>query len=174
MKFKMYVVAALAVFTLPAFTAASDEITGALTLSRVIELAFANAPEVQLSNTRIAEGEAKLAGAQVRTLENPKFDLAAGPRLGNDSSVDVEVGFEVPFELGNLRDKRVALAQAGIQRERYAVGDVRRRAASAELRRRHGDEEVKVRQVQLGRGGTRGRRQPRDGIPLEPRCPSPR
>lgn len=131
MKLKMYFVAVLSVLVLPVFAAAKDEIKGALTLTRVIELATANAPEVRLSNTRIAEGEAKLAGAQVRTLENPKFDLAAGPRNGTDSSVDIEAGFEIPFELGNRRSKRVAVAQAGIKREKYATGDVRRQSVAA-------------------------------------------
>lgn len=130
MKLKMYVVTALSVLALPAFAAASDEIKGTLTLSRVIELAAANAPEVRLSTTRIAEGMAKFVGAQVRTLENPKFDLAAGPRNGTSSSVDVEVGFEIPFELGSRRDKRVAVAQAGIQREKYATGDIRRQSVA--------------------------------------------
>jgi len=131
MKLKMYVVVVLSVFALPVLAAAKDEIKGALTMARVIELAAANAPEVRLSTTRITEGEAKLAGAQVRTLENPKLDLAAGPRNGTDSSVDVEVGFEIPFELGSRRNKRLALAQAGLQREKYSTGDVRRQSVAA-------------------------------------------
>jgi cobalt-zinc-cadmium efflux system outer membrane protein len=121
----------LSLFALPVFAAA--EIKGTLSLTRVIELAAANAPEVRLSITRIAEGEAKLAGAQVRTLENPKLDLAAGPRNGTDSSVDIEVGFEIPFELGSRRSKRVAFAQAGVQREKYATGDVRLQAVAASV-----------------------------------------
>ena len=104
---------------------------GILTLARVIELAAANAPDVRLSITRVAEGEARLAGAQVRTRENPKMDLATGPRNGPESSVDVEVGFEIPFELGSRREKRIAVAQAGIQREMQATEDVRRRAVAA-------------------------------------------
>src|SRR6185369_8444109 len=115
MHMKKYVFAVLAAFALPAW-AIADEVKGVLTLARVIELAAANAPEVRLSTTRIAEGEAKLAGAQIRTQENPKLDLAAGPRSGTESSADVEVGFEIPFELGSKRSKRVVMAQAGIQR----------------------------------------------------------
>ena len=131
MKLSMLIVVILSVFALPVLVTAADEIKGALTLARVIELAATTAPEVRLSITRIAEGEAKLAGAQVRTLENPKFDLAAGPRNGTDSSVDVEVGFEIPFELGSRRSKRVTVAQSGIQREKYATGDIRRQTVAA-------------------------------------------
>ncbi len=97
----------------------------------MIELAAANAPEVRLSTTRIADAEAKLAGAQVRTREDPKMDLAAGPRSGPERSVDAEVGFEIPFDLGSRREKRIAVAQAGIQREKHTTGDVRRQATAA-------------------------------------------
>lgn len=130
MHMKKYVFAVLAVLALPTL-AIADEVKGVLTLARVIEISAANAPEVRLSTTRIAEAEAKLAGAQIRTLDNPKLDLAAGPRNGSESSVDVEVGFEIPFELGNRRDKRVAAAQAGIQRDKHATGDIRRQSVAA-------------------------------------------
>jgi outer membrane protein, heavy metal efflux system len=101
-----------------------------LTLPMVIELA-SDAPEVRLAGTRIAEGEARLAGARVRTLENPKLDLAAGPRSGSETSADVEVGVEIPIELGGRRSKRMALAKAGIEREKYATEDVRRLSVAA-------------------------------------------
>jgi len=101
------------------------------TLVRVIEFAAIHAPEVRLATTRYAEGEARLAAAQVRTLENPKLDLTAGPRQGTENSVDVEVGLEIPLELGRRRDKRVALARAGMEREKHTIGDVRRLAIAA-------------------------------------------
>jgi len=118
-------------FAFPASVTAADVDEGVLTLARVIELAAANAPDVRLSITRVAEGEARLAGAQARTRENPKMDLATGPRNGPESSVDVEVGLEIPFELGGRREKRIAVAQAGVQREMQATEDVRRRAVAA-------------------------------------------
>lgn len=130
MQTKKYLFALLTALALPTVAVADGEGKRPLTLARVIELSIANAPEVRLATTRIAESEAKLAGAQVRTLENPKLDLAAGPRNGSGSSTDVEVGFEIPFELGSRRDKRIALAQADIQREKHAAGDVRRQAVS--------------------------------------------
>src|SRR6185369_12435500 len=131
MNIKKYVFALLSALVLPTLATAAEEVKGALTLARVIEFSAANAPEVRLSTTRIAEGEAKLAGAQVRTLENPKLDLAAGPRNRGESSIDVEAGFEIPIELGSKRSKRVAVARAGIQREKYAAGDVRRQSVAA-------------------------------------------
>ncbi len=127
----LYVLAVFTVCALPASVTAVNVDEGVLTLARVIELAAANAPEVRLSTTRVAEKEAKLAGARVRTLESPKMDLAAGRRNGPEGSVEVEVGFEIPFELGSRREKRIAVAQAGIQREKHATGDVRRHAVTA-------------------------------------------
>lgn len=102
-----------------------------ITLARVIALSTVNSPEVRLSTTRVAEEEAKLATAQVRTLENPKLDFAVGPRDGTQTTLDAEVGIDIPIELGGRREKRMTLAHAGIQRERHAASDVRRQAVSA-------------------------------------------
>jgi len=123
--------ALVAVCILPTAAIAADLVREPLNLARVIELSSASAPDVRLAINRIAEGEAKLAGAQVRTLENPKLDLNAGPRTGAENSIDVEVGMEIPIELGSRRSKRVAVARAGIQREKQATEDVRRQAVTA-------------------------------------------
>ena len=126
--------AAAVICALSAVTmAAAAGIEGALTQTRVIELSGAGMPDICLAATRVAEEEAKLIGAQVRTLENPKLDLAAGPRNGEQSTFDAEVGLEIPVELGARREKRIALAQAGILREKHGVEDVRRRAVTAAL-----------------------------------------
>lgn len=117
--------------TLPATLLAADTAPAPLTLARVIELSSTNAPEVQMAATRVAEGEAKLDGARVRSLENPRLSLAAGPRSGDETSLDLEAELEVPVELGKRRDKRIALADAGIRRERHAVADARRVAVAA-------------------------------------------
>jgi len=99
-----------------------------LTLSRVIDLAGKIAPEVRIAATRVAEEEGKLAGAKVRALENPKLEAALGPRIGPSTTVDVDVGVEIPFERGGKRERRIAAARAGIQREKHAVEDARRQA----------------------------------------------
>jgi cobalt-zinc-cadmium efflux system outer membrane protein len=99
-----------------------------LTLSRVIDLAGKTAPEVRIAATRIAEEEGKLTGAQVRALENPKLEAALGPRIGLNTTVDVDVGVEIPFERGGKRERRIAAARAGIQREKHAVENARRQA----------------------------------------------
>jgi cobalt-zinc-cadmium efflux system outer membrane protein len=99
-----------------------------LTLSRVIDLAGKTAPEVRIAATRIAEEEGRLAGAQVRSLENPRLEAALGPRIGPTTTVDVDVGVEIPFERGGKMDHRVAVARAGILREKHAVEDARRQA----------------------------------------------
>lgn len=78
-----------------------------LTLARVIELAASIGPEVRISKTHVVEEEAKLAGAKVRTIENPKLELAAGPRSGDESSLDTDLALEIPIELWGRRDKRI-------------------------------------------------------------------
>lgn len=118
----------LPVLFLPAVLYAQGPIAESLTLSRVIELAGTNARDVRIATTRIAEEEGKLTGAKVRALENPKLEAALGPRIGPSPTVDVDVGVEIPFERGGKRERRIAAARAGVQREKYAVDDARRQA----------------------------------------------
>jgi cobalt-zinc-cadmium efflux system outer membrane protein len=94
----------------------------------VIELAGTKSPEVLLAATRIAEEEGRFTGAQVRSLENPKLEAALGPRIGPTTTVDVDVGVEIPFERGGKRDRRIAAARAGLQREKHASDNARRQA----------------------------------------------
>lgn len=117
-----------------------------LTLTRVIELASEAAPEVRLAASRVAVEEAKLAGADVRALENPRLGLFAGPRSGDGTSADLAAELEVPVELGQRREKRVDLARAGIRRETLAAGEARRggvaAAVSAYYRVLHAEEQL--------------------------------
>jgi cobalt-zinc-cadmium efflux system outer membrane protein len=137
-------------FALPASGSTEQGGEGALTLPRVIELSASAAPEVRLSATRLAEEKAKVAGAQVRTLQNPELELAAGPRTGDENSIDTEVGVEIPIELWGRRDKRIAFARAGLQREEHTANDVRRQSVSAAVgayyRVLHAEERLRVAQ----------------------------
>jgi cobalt-zinc-cadmium efflux system outer membrane protein len=132
MKIRLLQVLAIVTFcTQPASVTAAEPGKEPLTLARVIELSATNAPEVRLANNQVAIGKVKLAGARVRTLENPKLDLVVGPRTSTQTSVDLELGMEIPIELGNRRGRRIAVAQAGIRRGIHATEDVRRQAVAA-------------------------------------------
>lgn len=107
------------------------EIGEPLTLERVIALSSQSAPALRLAANSVEEQEAKLDGARVRSLENPKLSLAAGPRSGDGTTLDLEAEIEVPVELGGRREKRVAVAQAGLKRERQFAEATRREAVAA-------------------------------------------
>lgn len=118
-----------------ATVSASEPATAPLTLARVIEMATEHAPEARIASTRIAEEEARVAGAQVRALENPRLSVAAGPRSGGDeSALDAELELEVPFELGDKRGKRTAVARAGVRRETHAAANLRRHGVTEAVR----------------------------------------
>ncbi|MBF8258807.1 MAG: efflux pump, RND family, outer membrane protein, partial [Actinobacteria bacterium] len=125
---RMWSCLVLPVLFLPVVLYAQGPPAEPLTLSRVIELAGTNSRDVRIAVTRIAEEEGRFTGAQVRSLENPKLEAALGPRIGPTTTVDVDVSVEIPFERGGKRDRRVAVARAGVQREKHAVDDARRQA----------------------------------------------
>lgn len=129
---KFFLLSALLVaVALPAVGSAAEVGEEPLTLARVMKLAASAAPEVRISATQVTEGEARLAGAKVRTLENPQLELEAGPRSAEEDSVDFGVGLEIPVELWGRRDKRIAVAEAGLQRERFLAREARRQAVIA-------------------------------------------
>ena len=109
----------LVTFVLPCTGSAADYGGEPLTRDRVMELAASAAPEVRVARTQVAEEEARLDGAKVRTLENPELELEAGPRSAEEDSVDFGVGLEFPVELWGRRDKRIAVAEAVLQRETF-------------------------------------------------------
>lgn len=128
MKNRIWSCLVLPVLFLPVVLYAQVPPAEPLTLSRVIELAGTNSRDVRIAVTRIAEEEGRFTGAQVRSIENPKLEAALGPRIGTTTTVDVDVSVEIPFERGGKRDRRVAVARAGVQREKHAVDDARRHA----------------------------------------------
>jgi len=128
MKNRIWSCLVLPVLFLPVVLYAQVPPAESLTLSRVIELAGTNSRDVRIAVTRIAEEEGRFTGAQVRSIENPKLEAALGPRFGTTTTVDVDVSVEIPFERGGKRDRRVAVARAGVQREKHAVDDARRQA----------------------------------------------
>lgn len=105
-----------------------------LDLSRVIELASQASPAVRLARAQVAETEARLAGADVRALENPTVGVALGPRIGPSNNVDVEISLEVPLERGGRRAKRVAAAGAAVAGEQQRVEETRRQTVTTAVR----------------------------------------
>jgi cobalt-zinc-cadmium efflux system outer membrane protein len=89
-----------------------------LTLEQVLHLARDRAPLVAVARARVAEAEARLAGTRLRLQDNPRLDLAAGPRSGGGT--DLDVGVEQQFEPAGSRSARIAAAQAAVDRERAA------------------------------------------------------
>ena len=115
-------------------TGAATEFAGEpLTRDRVMELAASSAPAVRIAGTQVDEEEAKLSGAKVRTLENPVLEVETGARSAEEDSVDFGAGLELPIELWGRRDKRIAVAEAALQREIFLARDAHRQAVSAAL-----------------------------------------
>ncbi len=104
-----------------------------LTRARVIELARAKAPAVRLAESRVAESRGALVGARVLLPENPALEIEAGPRLSGEHTTDIDAFLAVPLPLGGRRDKRIASAEAQIDRDSYLTRDAQRDAVGAAL-----------------------------------------
>jgi cobalt-zinc-cadmium efflux system outer membrane protein len=95
-----------------------------LSMPEVLARVRESAPEVQAARARVAEAEARLAGAGVWLQDNPRLDLVAGPRTGGSTEIDIAV--EQQFDARGSRSARIAAAQAALERERAAADAVAR------------------------------------------------
>lgn len=114
-----------------------------LTLSRVIELARARAPDPQISRARITEATGAFIGARQRATRNATLQADIGPRIGDGRSTDLQTTLSVPLDLGGRRAGRVAVVEAAVELERAKTTEVERvtiaAAVSAYYHVLHGD-----------------------------------
>lgn len=115
----------IAICTVCATPAAADP-PMSITRERVIELARKRAPAVRIAETRIEETRGKLVGARVLLPENPALEVMAGPRWANSRTTDIEALLAVPIQLGGRRDKRIAVANAAVDRDTQLARDAQR------------------------------------------------
>lgn len=129
MRFSFLIVCA---FTASTGIGAPPDVSGEpLTAEGVVKLAAARAPEVLIAQTRLLEAKGRLDGARALGLDNPVVDVLRGSGESLDRAS--ELSLQIPFGFGLHRGRRIAEADAEIEREGYVVADVRRRAAGLSL-----------------------------------------
>lgn len=118
---------------LVSFPAYAEE-PSSLTRERVIELARKSSPSVRLAGAAVEEERADLIGARIFARDNPVLEAVAGPRWGDETTIDLEATLAIPIELGGKRRKRVAAAQASIDRASADVAVDEQEAIARALR----------------------------------------
>ena len=113
--------------------AADIPVPAKLTRDQVIELARRRAPTVRIADTRVTESRGRLLGARVLLPENPALEVMAGPRWTERRTTDVDVTLALPVPLGGRRDKRIAIAEAGVDRDTQLAYDAQRTAIGVAL-----------------------------------------
>lgn len=106
-----------------------------LTREHVIELARTRAPTVRIAETRIVEARGRIVGARVLLPENPALEVDAGPSWAaqRTTDLDLDATLTMPIPLGGRRDKRIASAEAGADRDTQLARDARRNAVGDAL-----------------------------------------
>lgn len=123
----------IAICTVWATPAATADPSMSITRERVIELARKRAPAVRIAETRVEESRGKLVGARVLLPENPALEVMAGPRWANGRTTDIEALLAVPIQLGGRRDKRIAVANAAVDRDTQLARDAQRTTVGVAL-----------------------------------------
>ncbi|HMG20555.1 MAG TPA: TolC family protein, partial [Kofleriaceae bacterium] len=104
-------------------SAAADD---KLTLQDVISRARTQAPTPVVARARTEEVRASLVGARRFATRNPMLEADVGPRWSDGRSTDAQVSLSLPLDLGGRRDKRIAVAEADIQRQQLDASNAER------------------------------------------------
>lgn len=97
-----------------------------LTLQDVITRARAQSAAPVLARARVDETRSALVGARRLATRNPVLEVDAGPRWSDGRSTDAQVSLSIPLDLGGRRDKRMAVAEADIERQRLESNNTER------------------------------------------------
>lgn len=108
-----------------------DDVRDTLTAERVVALARANAPQIRLAESQVAETRARLGGARAVAPGNPTLEGVATRDERFERRTQWELA--VPLGLGPGRLARVAVARAELEREQRRLADTRRGAVGAAL-----------------------------------------
>ncbi len=98
----------------------------ALTAEAVVRLAAASAPQVLIAETGVLGARGRVDDARALGQDNPIVTGLHGSGETPDDASEIEL--EIPLGFGLKRTRRIAEAQAGLERETHMVADVQRRA----------------------------------------------
>ncbi|MEO0559660.1 MAG: TolC family protein, partial [Bacteroidota bacterium] len=124
----MLVAVAAAGIGVPAHVAAQErEMVPAVSLEALLEYAEIHAPAMVVARSRVGLVREEEASAQLPFPANPRVMVAAGPRLDDTGSADVDVMVQVfqPIEIAGERGQRRRVAQARRERLSSELGAVR-------------------------------------------------
>jgi len=113
----------------------------------MVELALSRNPQLLAARQRLAEAQGLLRQAGLRP--NPAVDISAasGDLLNSSGERDVSIAYSHTFELGGKRERRVDVAQRGVELARSEVAN-RERLLAFEVRFRYAEALAAIRNLQ--------------------------
>lgn len=117
----------------PGISASAQAGEATWTLQRVIATADARAPAVVIAAAEAREGRAAMVDARRFATRNPVLEAEVGPRWADGRSTDVVARLSLPLDLGDRRDRRIAVAAAGITHDQLRAETTRRAAVGAAI-----------------------------------------
>ncbi len=97
-----------------------------LTLVDALAAARAHNPTLTAARAAVDEARAQVQGARVTVPYNPQVFLEGGPRVGSETTLELDVGAMQRLETGGQRRYRVRRAQAGVAVSRARVDELAR------------------------------------------------
>ncbi|MFB3905273.1 MAG: TolC family protein [Acidobacteriota bacterium] len=120
---------------------------GVVSVDRMVELALSRNAQLLAARQRLAEAQGLLRQAGFGP--NPAIDIsvANGDALNSSGEREVSVGYSHTFELGGKRERRIDVAQWGVELAQSEVAN-RERLLASEVRIRYAEALAAVRNLQ--------------------------
>ncbi|NNE66238.1 MAG: TolC family protein [Pyrinomonadaceae bacterium] len=113
---------------LPAFYSQVD----GLSLDEIIERAFRNNGEIKIAQFEVEKARARRRQASRRQNPTLEIEQSSGRFVGSSGDGELSVGFAIPIDVYNQRQKRISLADAEITLKEAEI-DARKRSISSQI-----------------------------------------
>lgn len=102
-----------------------------LTLARARAIAAERAPRLRAARARTAIARGALAGVSIALPYNPQLSVGAGPRFGDQTTLEADVQLSQRIEIGGQRGARIDRGEAAVEKAAADAEDEARRLVLA-------------------------------------------
>ncbi len=100
--------------------------TSPVTFEELRVLTTKSSPELQAAQERVRQAEARLAGSHLLPNPSLSYERSTDLLFGHEGEGAHSVAFSLPVELGGKREKRIRVAEAGLEIANAELRDVER------------------------------------------------
>ncbi|MCS6804853.1 MAG: TolC family protein [Acidobacteriota bacterium] len=121
---------------------------GGMSVEEIAQKALAHNAELLAARQRVTEAQGLLVQAKFRPNPGIEISVSNGSILGSPGERELTLGYAHTFELGGKRERRMEVAQLGIELAQLEIAE-RERQLTAEIKARYGEALAAARNLEI-------------------------